>query len=703
MDKIKKMSEFKNILEYFYYLKDALDDFNNKKNSAVSNDTKSFYQEQIDIIMKHRSAIREVVLAQKERLVHKKLSDISTEQVHSFTKSKKAQKEKLSKQKLDLELEIALFNSVSDFDKNVFAPIAKSANEYDCADFFVTSENYGKTYLIRNTNNKLEECSARDILAQYLGGTAKILEKIEKRQEIKETFIAKYIEDLKNKYPNYSDKQIQSLAQDNLVSHSPEFLVKLDKECGFTDAEYEDLAKSYAEFKTDYMYLENFNLEKKQALLDEITNDFRNISKIPQEEELENYLMNKFRAYEEKTQLVKTASEILENDNTIVRYLNKNNLLKDIKLSPETKQEYVKKLISQRGLLVKIKDAELESQELAIAINEQEKVLDTLKHSKSALGEIYTNENIINSVAELVDNYTENFVKPYEQAQAEYDKYKNTQELGLVPYQKPGFFDKLVGFFNGRNKLQNEFNNKCQEYDSRIYLLKQKAIMNKPNYSFDDKQPLAKDIGKDIKEYFSNNPNATDKEACTEVLEKYKASLQNDVTNFKEKYKDCICSLEACTSYEDISNCILEEVDKIQKQLDLQKQNSLAVMAKKNDLCDKYNEGATRTIATVATFEHLSNVDNEYKLQLEKLTEYKGESIETLKYKIAVEKALETDNSFISEQEMQDLGSTAEKKAEAILNNAIDSFEVGENVEEPPQDVSCEINDKKLVGAEIVL
>lgn len=703
MDKIKKMSEFKNILEYFYYLKNALDDFNNKKNSAVSNDSKNFYQEQIDIIMKQRSAIREVVLAQKERLVHKKLSDISAEQVHSFTKSKKAEKEKLSKQKLDLELEIALFNSVSDFDKNVFAPIAKSANEYDCADFFVTSENYSKSYLIRNSNNKLEECSVRDILTQYVGNNTKLLDKIEKRQEIKNTFMSKYIEDLQCKYPNYSEKQVRSLAQDNLVSHSPEFLVKLDKECGFDDAEYENLAKSYAEFKTDYMYLENFNLYKKQALLDEITSDFKNISQIPQEKELENYLMNKFKDYEEKTQLVKTASEILENDNKIAKYLNKNNLLKDIQLSPETKQDYIKKLISQRNLLVKIKDTELEMQELSVAMNKQEKVLDTLKHSKSALGEIYTTENIINNISGIVDDYTENFVKPFEQAQAEYAEYKNTQELGLVPYQKPSFLNKLVGFFNGRNKLQNEFNNRCQEYDSRIYLLKQKAIMNKPNYSFEDKQPLAQSIGKDIKEYFSNNANATDKEACTEVLKKYSESLQNDVTNFKEKYKDCICGLDDCASYNDISECILEEVNKIQKQLDLQKQNSLTVMSKKNEICNKYNEGTARPIATIATFEHLNSVDNEFKIQLEKLSDYKGENIETLKYKIAVEKALETDNSFISEQEMKTLGSTAEKKIESILNNAIDSFEVSNNATELVQDVNCKFKDNKFIDAEIAL
>ena len=703
MDKIKKMSEFKNILEYFYYLKDALDDFNNKKNSAVSNDSRNFYQEQIDIIMKQRSAIREVVLAQKERLVHKKLNDISTEQVHSFTKSKKAEKEKLSKQKLDLELEIALYNSVADFDKNVFAPIAKSANEYDCADFFVSSENYEKSYLIRNSNNKLEECSVRNILAQYLSDNTKILDKIEKRHEIKESFMAKYIEDLKHKYPNYSEKQINSLAQDNLISHSPEFLVKIDKECGFTDSEYEALAKCYAEFKTDYMYLENFDLDKKQALLEEITNDFKTISKIPQEKELESYLLNKFRDYEEKTHLVKTASEILENDNNIIKYMTKNNLLKDIKLSPETKQNYTSKLVAQRNLLVKIKDVETEIQELAMAVNKQEKVLDTLKHSKSALGEIYTTEDIINNVNDIVNNYTENFVKPLENAKAEYEKYKNTQELGLIPYEKPSFLDKLVGFFNGRNKLQNEFNNKCQEYDSRIYLLNQKAIMNKPNYSFDDKQPLAQSIGKDIKEYFSNNPNATDKDACAEVLQKYRDSLKSDISGFKEKYKDCIYDLENCSSYEEISDCILDEVTKIQKQIDAQKQTSLSMMAKKDTLCAEYNENAKRPIATVATFEHLTKIDNEYKLQIEKISDYKGENIETLKYKIAVEKALEKDNSFISEQEMHELGSTAEKKAETILNNAINSYEVEDDVVKSIEDVNCEKKNKTLVSAEMIL
>ena len=700
MDKIKKMNEFKNILEYFYYLKNALDDFNNKKNSAVSNDSKNFYQEQIDIIMKHRAAIREVVLAQKERLVHKKMSDISAEQIQSFTKTKKAEKEQLSKQKLDLELEIALFHSICDLDKNVFAPIAKYANEYDCSDFFVSSENYCKSYLIRNSNNKLEECSVKDILGQYLGDNINILDKIEKRQQTKDTFLEQYVNDLKSKYPNYSEQQIKSLAQDNLVSHSPEFLTKLDKECGFTDAEYEELARSYAEFKSDYMYLENFNLEKKQALLDEITNDFKNISKIPQEEELEGYLLNKFRDYEEKIQLVKSASEIFEHDNNIVKYLNKNNLINNMQLSPETKQDYAGKLASQRNLLLKIKDTESEIQELSMAISKQEKVLDTLKHSKSALGEIYTTENIIDNVANIVDDYTENFVKPLAHAKAEYEEYKNTQELGLVPYQKLGFFDKLVGFFNGRNRLQNEFNIKCQEFDARIYLLNQKAIMHKPNYSFDDKQPLAKTIGKDIKEYLSNNSNATDKEACSEVLKKYRTSLQNDVFNFKEKYKDYIYGLEDCSSYTDISDCILEEVDKMQKQLDTQKQNILTIMTEKNELCTEYNQGTTRPIPTVATLEYLDNIANEYKIQTEKISSYKGENIETLKYKIAVEKALETDNSFISEQEMQELGSTAEKKAEAILNNAINSYETSNHVKNTAKN---EKRVKKLVDVEIAL
>lgn len=70
----------------------------------------------------------------------------------------------------------------------------------------------------------------------------------------------------------------------------------------------------------------------------------------------------------------------------------------------------------------------------------------------------------------------------------------------------------------------------------------------------------------------------------------------------------------------------------------------------------------------------MDKLSTEYKIQLDKLQNYKGESLDTLKYKIQLEKLLETDQSFISAQEKQDLDQTAHKKAEQILNKAIDNY-----------------------------
>ena len=168
MNKIKKIDEFNNILEYFYYLKDSLDDLNAKKSRTVSDDTKKFYQEQIDAIIKMRSSIRDVVLAKKEQIVHEKMASIKQEQVKNFIKAKKKEKEEISKKKLDLELEIALYKSIYDLDTNFFAPIAKYAKEYDCSDFFITDNNFSKSYLIKSSHGKLAEYPATIILSQYL-------------------------------------------------------------------------------------------------------------------------------------------------------------------------------------------------------------------------------------------------------------------------------------------------------------------------------------------------------------------------------------------------------------------------------------------------------------------------------------------------------------------------------------------------------
>ena len=190
MDKLKKINEFPNILEYFYYLKDALVDFNTKKSNAVSNELKKFYSEQIDAVIKERSAIRDVVLTAKEQLVHNMMDNIKEEQVEKFIKSKKSEKERISKEKVNLELDIALSKSMIDFSLNVINPIAKDAKQFDSSDFFVYAESYNKKYLAKDDNNNLKEFSGTELLAKYLNNS-KLLQKIQDRHNLKMQYLLK--------------------------------------------------------------------------------------------------------------------------------------------------------------------------------------------------------------------------------------------------------------------------------------------------------------------------------------------------------------------------------------------------------------------------------------------------------------------------------------------------------------------------------
>lgn len=702
MDKIKKIDEFQNILEYFYYLKDALDDFNQKKNRAVSIDSKKFYSEQIDIIMKRRSSIRDVVLAKKEQIVHEKLSKIKDAQIKNFIKAKKEEKESISQKKLNLELEVALYKSIFELDDNFMAPIAKYANEYDCSDFFVTDEVYNKSFLVKGNNNEFEEYPATVILCKYLDNNLSLMDKLNKRHELKEEFLNDYIMDLKKQYPVYSDDKIKKMANDNLISHSPEFLAKLDNEYAFSTEEYDALAKAYSDFKTDYCYVKKEDLLKKESALNELTEDFNNLSKIPDGKNLEQYLLNKFETAEKQAKLIKSASDIIKSDSKIVSYFDKNNLLKDMKLSSETKLDYAKSLVLQHSLLEKIKDVEYKSQENADKIEEYENKLNTLKHSKSALSNIYTNENIINNVADIVDEYNTNFIIPLKEIKEEFSRYKNknSQELSLVPYHKMGFLEKLTGFFNGRNKLQNEFNSRCQMYESKINVLTQKAGMHKPDYNFDDKLPLAKSIGQDIKDYLSKHQDASDIEACREVLEKYRVSLNKDIMSFKDNYRNYINELDDCSSYDDISNCVLDAINDIQNKLDIEKENTQNSKLTKKALCDEYNKNASMPITPMATIDYLNSIDNEFKTQLQKLSNYKGDNLDTLQYKAEIEEILKTDHSFLSNEEVQELDIAAKKKANSILNHAIDAYNSSNQKQEMDND---KLEDKKIVGDEIEL
>ena len=354
--------------------------------------------------------------------------------------------------------------------------------------------------------------------------------------------------------------------------------------------------------------------------------------------------------------------------------MKKNNLLNNTELSSETKTEYIEKLSAQNDLLNKIIDVELENKKFNDALQEYENKLDKLKHSKSELANIYTTENVINNVAEIVEDYTENFVNPLEQVKKEFEEYKKSNEEALIPYKKPTFLGKIIGFFNGKNKLQNEFNEKCIMYKSKINVLTQKSRMNRPDYNFDDKHILAKSIGQDMKDYFLKHPDANDNEACTKVLKKYKESLNKNITSFKSNYSELIDNLKACSSYDEISNCLLEEINNVQKQIDSNKARINILAENKRLVCDEYNKNSTRPIQPISTLTYLEKVSTEHRIQLDKLSNYKGENLDTLQYKIQVEKLLESDGSFISEQEKQELNSTAVKKAKQILNKAIDNY-----------------------------
>ena len=73
MNQLKDINKFKNITEYFNYLKDLMVDLEQKKNRAIPSDIKNYYQSLIDDIIKKRAAIRDVVLVHREQLIYDKL------------------------------------------------------------------------------------------------------------------------------------------------------------------------------------------------------------------------------------------------------------------------------------------------------------------------------------------------------------------------------------------------------------------------------------------------------------------------------------------------------------------------------------------------------------------------------------------------------------------------------------------------------
>lgn len=678
MDKIKEIDDFNNILDYYKYLETTLNELNQKVDSTTSNKLKEFYSEQLDIAMKKRNSIRSVVFAKKNKILHDKLSDIKDKQINDFIKSKKKEKQALAKQKLDLELEIPFYESINELNKNFMIPMAKNACNYDCSDFYISDDAFNKLYLFKDEDGNLTEYTGLMVLSKYLKGNFNILNKVYKRHELKEKFLNKYIDEITQDYPDYSKEKIYSLAYDNLMSHSPEFVETLEKNYSFNSNEYKALSEAYTAFEADYKYVENIDISSKQKELIDVENQLSCLTYISDDSDLENYILKEFENKQSKATLLKTASEILESDNEITKYINKNNLLKGIELSPETRLSYSEQLEKQNQLLKSIEDAEDNIVQNENIIKKSERFLTKLRNSQKVIDDIGMSGKAIKEVSNIVENYNSNFLIPLENAKNEYENFKNSQEFGLVPYQKVGFFQKIAGFFNGRNKIQNEFDNKCREFETNINVLSHKASLNRPDYGFNNSNEFQKNIGQSIKDSLFKNPEHNEYTVCKKVLNSYVTDLNSNIFAFKNANIDSIKELDNCYSYDDIAKCISTKIDDVQTEITNEKSKQSNLAINKSVLCNAYNQTSTMPISPTSSITQISNTQNELKKHLQKISDYKGESYDSLKYKIQVEQMIENDDSFLSDTEKLDLDNSAYKTAETIINDAVNNY-IGKN------------------------
>ena len=674
MDKIKEIDEFNNILDYYKYLETTLKELNQKADSTTSDKLKEFYTEQLDIAMKKRNSIRSVVFAKKNKILHDKLSNIKDKQINDFIKGKKKEKQALAKQKLDLELEIPFYESITDLKKNFMIPMAQNASSYDCSDFYISDEAFNKLYLFKDENGNLGEYTGLMVLSKYLKGNFNILNKVYKRHELKEKFLNKYIDEIKQDYPDYSKEKVYNMACDNLMSHSPEFVEVLEKDYAFNSNEYKLLAEAYSNFDADYKYVENIDISAKQKELINVENQLSCLAHIADNTKLESYILKEFENKQAKSKLLKTASEILESDNNITKYINKNNLLKGIELSPETRLSYSEQLEKQNQLLTSIHFAENNIVENENIIQKSEKFLTRLKNSQKIIDNIGQSQNAIKEVSSIVENYNSNFLIPLENAKKDYTNFKNSQELGLIPYQKIGFFQRIAGFFNGRNKIQAEFDNRCREYETNINVLSHKASLNRPDYGFTNSNEYQKNIGQSIKESLFKNPDNNEYIVCKKVLNNYVTDLNSNISDFRNANLDSIKELENCYSYSDIAKCISTKIDNVESEIASEKSKQYNLAMNKSILCTEYNEVSAMPISPTSSITQIANTQTEFKKHLQKVYDYKGESHDSLKYKIQVEQLLENDDSFLSDTEKIDLDNSAYKTAETIINDAVNNY-----------------------------
>ncbi|MBQ9298069.1 MAG: hypothetical protein IJ223_03390 [Clostridia bacterium] len=683
MNQLKNINEFNNITEYFNYLRDIMIDLEAKKNRALPSEMKNYYQSLIDDVIKKRTAIRDVVLVHREQLIYDKLNQIQDDEIENFINSKKKEKEFVSGKKLNAELDVALYNSISELDNNFFAPLAKYAKEYDSSDFFITRENFEKSYLVKDENGELAEYPATFILFRYLGHNQELAQKISDRQSLKEDFLEDYVKYLKISHPSYSDEEIRKLANDNLISHSPDLVKKLDEKYPFTNEDYDALANAYKAFCEDYAYLNKEDITQKRSILSELKQKFSSLAEIPDGKNLKDYLISKFESAKSQIAFIKSASQIKKNDAEIVKYFSDNNLLKNIELSTETKADYAEKLSIQNALLQEIIKAENNSNEYSAKIKDIKERINTLNHTN--IMELCNCENSIADVEKVYNDYNVNCVIPLKETKKEYEEYKekNKQELSLVPYQKRSLFQRFIGMFNGQNKLQNEFNAKCQEYEAKIKVLNYKLTSEKPVYANLDNVDGVKINGKfvlfgsEIQDYLSkldHTYEGIEIEACNKVLEKYKAYINEETNKFKEKYSSYIDGIENCSSCEEIFKKVSTSVSNLQRNLEIENSNNNIAVNRKRTVCDEYNKNAQRSILPDSSVDYLNKINDEYTIQLQKLSEYKGENPDSLEYKIAIENKLKEGTGILSEEDKTQLEETAKKKANAIINDAINKM-----------------------------
>lgn len=674
MNKIKEINEFDSILDYYKYLEESLKELTEKVSNTTSKKLKDFYSEQLDSAMKKRNSIRSVVFAKKNKILHDKISNIKEQQVNDFIKTKKEEKSQLAKKKLDLELNLSFYESVKDYSKNFITPIAGEANNYNCSDFFVSDKAFNKFYLFKDDDNNLGEFTGLMILSKYLNGNFSVLNKITKRHEMKEKFLHKYIEEIKEKYPDYSEDKAYELATDNLNLHSPELLDTINKKYDFTADEYKALSDAYSAFESDCKYIEEIDVNAKQEELKDLDLEINCLSNISDSTNIEDYILKEFDNKQEKVKMFKTAAETLASDSEISKYINKNNLIKGFELSPETKLSYSEQLKEQNKLLDSISQAESSIVTNENLIKNSQTFLKKLKNTQKLVEDIGVSANAIKDISEIVEEYNSNYILPLNEAKQNYETFKNSQELGLIPYQKITFFQKIAGIFNGRNKIQSEFDSKCREFEANIKVLSHKAAINKPNYSFSDDNEYKKEIGQSIKQYIYENPDCSEYKACKKILHSYNTDLNSKIFAFKEANINSINELDNCYSYKDICKCIESKIENVQNLIEEEKSKRQSLSMNKIFLCSKYNENSSMPISPVANSLQIGNTQNEFKKQLQKIYDYKGESQDILKYKIQVENILEKDNSFLSDGEIKDLDNSAYKTAENIIQDAANDY-----------------------------